>query len=356
MTKKRTQLSNQKDFSELSEQERLEQAERIYVKYDRADKLFNMIDSCRIHSKKAKDPDCLLITGASGAGKTRLCERYVKDFPRRRVEKQTEDGIKRVTIVPVLFVTCPTKATEKSLAEILLRELGDSEAHKGTLTTQTLRFCSLAKECEVELIIIDEFQHLWDRDGEVIRRNVANYVKEIIIRTGKPMILVGMPSSKEILDDNPQLNRRFKRASLDPLMWDPTPQKGSEKPVSEFKAFLSLLDDGLPLKRSNLADETIAKAFHDATGGVVDRIMRIIHMATAIALEDGLEKLDMKILSEAYEIEFRPESPEDNPFGPCFTAPRNPFTNEGSKEHAVSRRVKPKAPKRPSANSVLRRR
>lgn len=64
---------------------------------------------------------------------------------------------------------------------------------------------------------MDEFQHFQDRDRNKILKNVANYLKEIIIRTNKPMILTGMPYSVGILDDNPQLNRRFKRASLDPL-------------------------------------------------------------------------------------------------------------------------------------------
>lgn len=61
---------------------RLAVFERIYVRYPRSDQLFEKIDYCRVHSKIAKDPDCLLITGEQGAGKTSLAERYEKVSPK----------------------------------------------------------------------------------------------------------------------------------------------------------------------------------------------------------------------------------------------------------------------------------
>ncbi|MFL6333052.1 MAG: TniB family NTP-binding protein [Pyrinomonadaceae bacterium] len=347
-----------KAFLKMSIEERLRLVERIYVRRPKIDELLERIDYCREHSKIAKDPDCLLITGEPGTGKTSLLERYVKRFPRRVVEKKTEDGLKKsVCLVPVLYIICPTKATEKNLVEVMLTELGDPEASKGNLTTQTLRLVHYVKECEMEEILVDEFQHLWDRDGNVIRKNVANYVKEIIIRTKKPMIVAGMPSSAGIMDDNQQLNRRFRRVSLDPLKWEPSQQKGSAKPVSEYKAFLSILDDALPFKRSNLSDQVIAYSFFKASGGIVDKVMRLVRTATALAIKDGLEKLDREVLAESYEKELRDDYPEDeNPFTSYPNASKKKATKADSKKDSVSKRIKPKEPKKPTANSVLRRR
>jgi hypothetical protein len=343
-------------FSKMSIEERLQLIERIYVRRPKIDELLERVDYCRQHSKIAKDPDCLLITGEPGTGKTSLLERYVKGYPRRIVEKQTEDGLMKVCIVPVLYVICPTKATEKNLVEVMLTELGDPEASKGNLTTQTLRFVHYAEVCEVEEILVDEFQHLWDRDGNVIRKNVANYVKEIIIRTKKPMIVAGMPSSSGIMDDNPQLNRRFRRVSLDPLKWEPLPQKDGAKPISEFKAFLSFLDGALPFKRSNLSDEVMAYRFFEASGGIVDKVMRITRTAAALAIKYDLEILDSEVLVEAYEIELREECPDNkNPFSSSPNVSKKQTTKGDSKKDSGSKRIKPKEPKKPTANSLLRR-
>lgn len=350
MTKKK------RDTSKLSGQEKLKFIERIYVRYPRIDQLLERINYCRIHSKIAKEPDCLLITGAPGTGKTSLCERYVKRFPKKPVKKQTGEGIKNVTATPILFITCPTKATEKSLVETLLTELGDAEANKGTLTTQTLRLHKYINDCEVELMIIDEFQHLWDRDGKVIRRNAANYLKEIIIRTKKPMICVGMPTSADILDDNEQLKRRFKRESLTPLKWSP-PEKRNHEPVNELKTFLSCLDSALPLKRSNLADEDVAECFYKATGGIVDKVIRLTHMAVALAIEYDLDSLSNEVLAEAYEIELRDDDHEkENPFGYCAPQLINRLGHNAAKENAMNRRVRSRGPKKPAANALLHRR
>jgi hypothetical protein len=341
----------------LTAEKRLAVFERIYVRYPRSDQLFEKIDYCRVHSKIAKDPDCLLIMGEQGAGKTSLAERYEKKFS-RRIETRIVDGMTKViTVVPVLLATCPTKATEKSLVETFLTALGDTEANKGNLTTQTLRLCKYIEACETEILIVDEFQHFQDRDRNKILKNVANYLKEIIIRTNKPMILTGMPYSVGILDDNPQLNRRFKRASLDPLKWEPPPQKEDVQGESEFKVFLSYLDDEISSvfgKRSDLADETTALAFYTATAGNIDRLMRVIHLAAARALDYEREKLDSNVLAEAYEVELRAERPkEENPFGEWTGPSTKPPANGAVRGDGMNKRIKAKQEK-PTAGSLVR--
>lgn len=351
------------DFFNMSAEERLSRIERIYIKYPRTDELIEKIDYCRVHSKIAKDPDCLLITGSQGTGKTRLCERYLKGFPQRKVTKRTADGLEKlVLITPVLFVTCPTKATEKGLVEKMLSRLGDTEAGRGTLTSQTIRLCNYIDNCETEEIIIDEFQHFQDRDSNHILKNVANYLKEIIIETRKPMILTGMPYSVAILDDNPQLNRRFKRASLDPLEWKPPQNKKENNSESEFSIFLSMLDDALAplfIESSHLADGEMALCFYSASGGVIDKVMRLVHMAAALAIKDGLKKMDKEILAEAYDIELSDENenPEHkNPFGQYSMKSQRKPAERVQKSGSTNKRVRASSSREPSAIDLIRRR
>jgi ABC-type uncharacterized transport system fused permease/ATPase subunit len=131
----------------LSEDERIILVERIFINFPRLNRVREKIAYCHSHSKVAAEPECLLITGQTGAGKTTLCQVYGEQFPRR----PTQYGI----AVPVLAASIPVPATAKSLVTRLLVALGDPMAGRGTTVNQTLRLVRLIRECGVELIILD---------------------------------------------------------------------------------------------------------------------------------------------------------------------------------------------------------
>jgi hypothetical protein len=131
----------------LSEDDRIGLVERIFINFPRLNRVREKIAYCHRHSKVAAEPECLLITGQTGAGKTTLCEVYGQQFSRR----PTQEGI----AVPVLSASIPVPATAKSLATRLLVALGDPMAGRGTTVNQTLRLVRLIRECGVELVILD---------------------------------------------------------------------------------------------------------------------------------------------------------------------------------------------------------
>src|SRR5262249_45705188 len=150
----------------LTSGERVILVEQIFISFPRLNHVKEKIAYCHNHSKVAAEPECLLITGQTGAGKTTLCKVYSEQFPR----SQTQGGI----TVPILSASIPVPATAKSLVTRLLVALGDPMAVRGTTVTQTLRLVKLIRECKVELIILDEFQHFIDRDSNHILQTVAN--------------------------------------------------------------------------------------------------------------------------------------------------------------------------------------
>jgi energy-coupling factor transporter ATP-binding protein EcfA2 len=131
----------------LTSDERTVLVEQIFVNFPRLNRVKEKIAYCHQHSKVAAEPECLLITGQTGAGKTTLCQVYSEQFPR----SQTKEGITS----PILSALIPVPATAKSLVTRLLDKLGDPMAVRGTTVTQTLRLVRLIRECEVELIILD---------------------------------------------------------------------------------------------------------------------------------------------------------------------------------------------------------
>lgn len=299
-------MSKRRDkFRDMTIEARLEMIENIYVRYPKPEHLLEQIDFCRLFSKTSAEPEGMLITGPPGAGKTTLHKRYAQRFPRVATAE--------VTLTPVLAVSVPVPATVKNLATHLLAELGDPIASKGTTGNQTLRLCHFLKECRVELIILDEFQHFIDRESLKVLRTISDWLKNLMNDARMPIVLIGMPKSEAVLDEqeNAQLKRRFPtRESLSAFGWD------TEERQQEFRKFLGALDESLPLAdSSNLADLGTAFRIHRATGGVVNNVMKLIRRAAALALRQGAESVDSELLARAYEERLSSQNPSmPNPF------------------------------------------
>src|ERR1044072_4049402 len=115
--KHQQQNDRRKRFGKLGEGERLALIESVFLQYPRIKELRSKIDFCREFSKIAAEPECMLITGTKGAGKTTLIEWYVSDFPVRQLTERR--------IVPILVANVPSPATVKGLAAAMLDAIGD---------------------------------------------------------------------------------------------------------------------------------------------------------------------------------------------------------------------------------------
>lgn len=326
-------MTHREDIASRSDLERRQLVEQIYITFPRLNRVCSLIEHCHQYSKIAAEPECLLITGQQGAGKTTLLRGYARRYPRRAMR----EGIS----VPVLDAAIPVPATVKHLVTELLSALSDPVPDKGTVVTQTQRLKRLIGECRVELIILDEFQHFIDRDSNVILVTVSNWLKDLLNQTGVPMVLIGMPYAEVIFHANAQLERRFAmRASLDPFGWQTVERQ------TEWRIFLHYLDEKLPLlRRSGLADPGMALRLFCATEGVIGFVMKLIRRATALAIDERLESLDLKVLGLAYDERLRGRAPDRiNPFtcdlaGLCPA----PVTGREIVSPATGRRARAKA-------------
>ena len=291
------------DLSSLTDTERKKLVEQIYITFPRLNQVRSEIEHCHRYSKIAAEPECLLITGQQGAGKTTLRLSYARQHPRQL----RREGVS----VPVLDASIPVPATVKSLVTQLLAALGDPVPERGTIVTQTRRLKKLMHACKVELVVLDEFQHFIDRDSNVVLITLSNWLKDLLNETGTPMVLIGMPYADVILRANSQLERRFAmRASLDPFGWD-----GAEK-QDEFRLFLSYLDSRLPLaKRSHLADPERALRIYCACDGIIGYLMKLVRRSAEMAIDLKMECIEDDLLAIAYDERLRARDPgRGNPF------------------------------------------
>lgn len=301
--------------------------ERLFVRHPRLNHVQQMMDRCRNWSEGAPEPYCLLVVGETGMGKSTLIKDYIAKNP-RAVTTET-------TTVPVLSASIPAPATMKGMATELLTKLGDPLAERGTLNQQTWRLRRLLETCRVEMIILDEFNHFIDRDSDKVLRSVADWLKVLIDTTGIPMVLVGTPNSRSVLNANEQLRRRFgTHERLEPFTW-----AGDGK--QQFCRFLMEVDSRLPLpERSHLDDETMADRFFRASHGSIASVMKLVRKATHIALDKGLPRLDTGLLSSVFAEDLLDPGNMPNPF--LDAPPQAPTSIRQKTDDGISSRLKGK--------------
>jgi len=196
-----------------------------------------------------------------------------------------------------LFTTLPPNSTPITASEKLLSDLGDPFAfQKGKDHVELAKkIITLLHQCQVELIIIDEFQHMIDRKQKAVLHSAADWLKSLIIGSRIPVVLFGMPYSTVILDANSQLNGRFElQHHLQPFR-----VKNSQHLV-KYKTFLELLDESLPFaESSNLSSKELMMRIYAFSKGNMRRIRKLINRASKYALEDNALRIELHHFEKA---------------------------------------------------------
>jgi energy-coupling factor transporter ATP-binding protein EcfA2 len=272
--------------------DQLSRLSSIRITYPRWQRIVDEIGRCHEMYGLAAEPQCLLLVGPTGAGKSTLAASYAQHFP----PLVSETGIGR----PVVRATIPAPATIKSLATTLLAALGDPRAAYGTVGSMTYRLIHFFRDCGVELLILDEVQHFRDRDNHKVLENASNWLKTLIKETGVSCVLVGLQGeAEEVVRLNRQLARLFGDPQvLLPFAWD----EGDPETVQEFRTFLGLLEGVLPLAEpSGLAEYATARRLYVASEGIVAYLMELVRRATYLAVTQGQEHLDDALLATAFD-------------------------------------------------------
>lgn len=160
---------------------RKEKVKGIIVNHPKYNSIYNRIHETHQLSVGSTQADGVFLSGNSGVGKTTLLKDYAEGFPRKIVEG--------TTIVPILYFKVPVGATPKAVASQILYELGDINFDKGTQVQQTTRIFYYVERCKVEMIIMDEFQHLIDRDTEHVLTKASDWVKTFLEEVNIPVLL-----------------------------------------------------------------------------------------------------------------------------------------------------------------------
>jgi len=284
----------------------LNQIHSVFVFYPRLKELHEEICRCQQLSHVAGEAQCVALEGMTGTGKTTLIRRYAAEFPRR----ETRYG----SIIPVFYLETPSPATVKTMASVMLEQLGDPAAHIGAIGPMNSRLINLLKACKVELVILDDFHHLIDTETDRVLAKVSDWLKVLIKETGIPFMVVGIEGKVErILRANPQLSRLFAaRETLVPFVWQPEQQDT----IQNFHVFVGTIEKsiGKNLTQSLPRTDLLYRIFY-STNGVVGNVMNLLRYAVMLAEERSATSLDLDTLALAFEKRMSKHLPDkQNPF------------------------------------------
>lgn len=247
----------------------------------------------------------LLILGRSGSGKSRALKHYAAGFPPRR----GQGGWVR----PVVYVKVPSDSNRTSLLKEMLRALGVPSSGKQDLKDMENSIRHHLVEQVVELLVVDEFQHLVDQKTKRFQSVTADFFKDLLSDNICQMVFCGLESSIAASEINVQLGRR-KRGRYDVLPYNWLSVEGNRNyrgflsAVAKWMADRKMFDD-----RPSLEGKEIAQRLHVATDGLIGLTMNLVIVGATIALRDQAATLGLKHLGEAFD-ELKREGISKNPF------------------------------------------
>lgn len=278
--------------------QRIAPINRFIVSHPEFMQALNGITECMQKSHAYQEPIGSILHADGGHGKSLLCKVMIKQLPSyRRIDDSYEK-----TIIPAFYAQVPAAASVKSVASMLLKELGDPNPTSGNTTQITLRLCHLLRQCETKLVFLDEFHHLFrfQKTSTKLNFDVCDWIKSIINETQISFCLVGLSQFVPFLEMDSQLARRFQyQYPLHALTL------GSSSSFGSIVPFLAEVERQIQNRcevsfDQNLDSPLLATQIYAATAGNPAFIMSIIKDSILFALKDNREIITSLDLSSAW--------------------------------------------------------
>jgi hypothetical protein len=287
---------------------------RISIAYPKQLAIMERIEALRLSTLGVRGLPLpgLRLSQVSQAGKTKTFERYITELKARTAAEGLPSNPHQV-----VYLGLKRRVTVKMLYQRLLMQLGDAHPDKGNLEILVQRAEEFLLKFGVELLIVDEVQHLANTRTD--SNEVTDELKSFLDQGLVPVVFAGNEDSRPFFEENMQLSARLGT----PLELTPV-DLSTKAEASMFKTFCIQLDqaianEGVTKMLSGFEAPSTLQGLLVTSGGHVGRVCRIVGAALEHAARreaDYIERYDL-----AYAVE--------NLAIPSRWTLRNPFSGEG---------------------------
>ncbi len=233
----------------------------------------------------------LRVLAPSGSGKTKVATSYIAMV----MASQESDS----DLVPVLYIQLEKAATARKLYISLLDKLGDSSPESGSEQALKRRVLDYLERLGVELLIIDEVQHLNYRISA--RNDVTDALKVFLDAGVVPIVFLGTEDAASMFRRNLQLSSRL-LPPCDLLPLDKTdPQDRQTLATFVSRLNLEIVRLGILAAEGAVTDPITLGCLYEASSGVIGRVATVFETAMEIAVRRGATRIETYDLALAVD-------------------------------------------------------
>lgn len=247
-----------------------------------------------------------LIMGPSGVGKSALVKKYVNSVNAERAIEMER--------LPILYLDMPSGPTKKNLGSTLLKALKDPYASTNSESAEVKfsRVVTLLENLNVELVILDEAQHLVDyKFSDMLE--AGDWIKSLLNTSKVSVVLIGMTRLERLKKANSQFRRRFS-ASYTLVRFEP----GSEF-WPEFAGVIKALQNTMAVDSVSLVTDDMIQRLYFASFGILDYLVKVLERAVRLVRGGQFDGVNLAALGTAFKDEVWQLAPRNrNPFDAEF--------------------------------------
>jgi hypothetical protein len=251
-----------------------------WINYTRAEQVLVRLGELLRYPPRHRMP-ALLLFGATGMGKTRIIQRFLRE------NDSHFDEVRGTTRLPVVALQMPPTPHERDFYEELLVTMEAVLPVGLSSTNLRQRVRILARQLEVRMLVIDEIHAMLSGTFRE-QRIFLNCLRFLANDLHLPLVCVGTNEAKQALMTDQQLADRFEAREL--AAW---------RDDTAFHQLLASFGSTLPLRRASaLREARMRKRILQLTEGVTVRVCRLLEEAAVQAIVTGGERIELETLNE----------------------------------------------------------
>jgi hypothetical protein len=236
-----------------------------YVRHQAFEEAYGVIEELLTN----KDPrhGCIIpFLGPTRLGKTEVVRRLIKN---------AENANSLVPMKNFVLASLPAQVSSKEIFKAMLSATGLKSRPGDTTSSIRNRLFRAIDQFGIEVIAIDECNHVIERGSNLSARAAADHFKTVVDETGVSIVLSGLPRFQQIIDNNEQLRDRAAGTVIfKPYDW----QNDSDRDA--FCGAVASVLDSLEASdvTTDLEFEDLVRRLYGASGGRIPMMMRIIKL------------------------------------------------------------------------------